>query len=100
MSNVLKELEGFSGSSIFLIQETDRVFVRKINNIERNFERLTFLESQGFPVPKIYSKTDNQLDLEYIHGLDIKNYLKTRSPDHLIKFIQEIYMKKIFLFTG
>jgi len=93
MSNVLKELEGFSGSSIFLIQETDRVFVRKINNIERNFERLTFLESQGFPVPKIYSKTDNQLDLEYIHGLDIKNYLKTRSPDHLIKFIQEIITK-------
>lgn len=93
MPNVIKELEGFSGSSIFLIQETDRVFVRKINNIERNFERLTFLGSQGFPVPKIYSKIDNQLDLEYIHGLDIKNYLKSRSPDHLIKFIEEIITK-------
>jgi RIO-like serine/threonine protein kinase len=93
MSNVLKELEGFSGSSIFLIQEDTRIFVRKINNIERNFERLTFLESQGFPVPKIYNKTDNQLDLEYIHGLDTKNYLKTRTPDHLIKFIEEIIIK-------
>lgn len=72
---VIKELKGHSGSQIYLMQNDQRIFVRKIGNVERNYERLQHLEKYGFSVPKIYTKTDDILDMEYIHGLDMRSYL-------------------------
>ncbi len=85
--NVIKQLDGFSGSTVLLIEKDGALFVRKIRNFERNFERITALCNE-FPLPKILNKTDEYLDMEYIHGLDIKNYLKSNSPDHLINFLE------------
>lgn len=85
METVLKELHGFSGSKIYLMKDSEKVFVRKIGNVERNFERLTALEK--YSVPKIYRYDGECLDLEYIHGLDIGNYLTQHSIDNLQDFI-------------
>ena len=74
MGKILKELSGYSGSKIFLM-EGDNLFVRKINNVQRNHERLSSLSSLGYPVPKIYQYDGETLDMEYIQGLDMKNYL-------------------------
>jgi len=93
MENVIKKLDGFSGSKVYLIENSTHLFVRKINNVDRNYERLTVLKEQGFKVPTIYSKIDCQLDMEYIHGLDLKTYLKSRTPEHLINFIKKTVNK-------
>jgi RIO-like serine/threonine protein kinase len=84
---IIKQLDGFSGSTVLLIESDGNLFVRKVKNFERNFERMSVLSAE-FSLPKILYKTQEYLDMEYIHGLDIKNYLKSNSPDQLIQFIE------------
>ena len=84
---IIKQLNGFSGSSVYLLQDDKKIFVRKVNNIERNFERMTELLSLGYNIPQIYFKNENILDIEYIPGFDIKTYLKFNQIDKLVKFL-------------
>jgi tRNA A-37 threonylcarbamoyl transferase component Bud32 len=69
------------------MQENENIFVRKIGNIERNFERLSNLYSEYYPVPVIYQKYDDILDMEYLHGLDMKSYLTSGNINLLSDFI-------------
>ena len=84
---VIKEFTGHSGSKIFLMRNEDNIFVRKQGNVERNFERLSHLYSDSYPVPIIYQKYDDILDMEYIHGLDMKSYLTSGNIELLANFI-------------
>ncbi len=84
---IIKKLTGFSGSCVYLMQDDNKIFVRKINNVERNFERMICLLNSGYNIPKIYNKDTNILDIEYIQGLDIKTYLKFNHLDKLIIFL-------------
>lgn len=90
MIKIIKELHGFSNNRIFLINQNDHLLIRKKGNILRNVERMLALSNEHYPVPKIYSHTDNQLDMEYIHGLDIKSYLKIYPYENLLNFIVDI----------
>ena len=65
------------------------LFVRKVGFVERNVERMQAL-SKHYPVPEIYEYCDDVLDMEYIHGLDIKTYLKSHQPTELLKFLVEL----------
>ena len=85
---IIKELRGFSGNKIYLMSDNNRLFVRKIGNISRNVERLTALKDLC-PVPEILNHTADTLDMEYIHGLDIKTYLKSHQPTRLLQFLVE-----------
>jgi tRNA A-37 threonylcarbamoyl transferase component Bud32 len=72
--------------------ENDRgLFVRKINNIDRNAERLTALYRVGYAVPIIYSYTNNRIDMQYVHGIDVKNYLTHNNINDLYKFISATF---------
>ena len=72
------------------MQSNKEIFVRKIGNVSRNYERLTFLNKLGYPVVKILDYKNDTLDLEYISGIDIKNYLIQRNPKPLADFIISI----------
>lgn len=68
------------------MQDDERYFVRKIGNIERNLER--YRELAGVvPFPKIYDVKGDQIDMEYIHGLDVYSYLELNQIDVLTNFI-------------
>jgi len=86
--SVIKELKGHSGSQVLLVQ--DRItFVRKIGNVDRNLERYLALSKLGLHVPNIIDQSVDSYDMEYIHNLDIKNYLfKNQIPD-LFDFIKK-----------
>lgn len=84
---ITKELKGHSGSQVLLMQDVDGVFVRKIGNVNRNAERLEVLGKNGYRVPQIYYYDGNILDMEYIHGLDMKTYLTTNGIKKLNDFI-------------
>lgn len=84
---ILKKLNGFSGSDVYLIEDEDKVFVRKINNVDRNYERMSHLSLLGLNIPKILNKERNVLDIEYIPGLDIKSYLKKHQVDDISEFL-------------
>jgi len=87
MKKIIKPLEGYSGSKIYLMQTGDSYFVRKIGNVERNYERLTILKSLGLPVVDVLNYENNILDLEYIQGADMISYLQTSNPKWLANFI-------------
>jgi RIO-like serine/threonine protein kinase len=86
MEKLIKKLKGHSGSTVALMQADDNMFVRKIENVQRNYERLTAL--LGYvDVPKIYHYDGTILDMEYIHGTDMRNYLLNNSTKELSEFI-------------
>ena len=57
--HTIKELKGFSGSKIYLMRNDNGLFVRKMDNVDRNFVKLNEL-SLYFNVPKVYSY-DNKI---------------------------------------
>jgi len=69
-----------------LMRNDKGLFIRKMENVDRNFIKLNEL-SQHFNVPKIYSYNNNILDMEYIHGLDMKSYLAVRDTKRLTEFL-------------
>ena len=84
---IVKEFIGHSGCEILLIKDGQDFFVRKNGNIKRNIERLIGLYEKGYNVPAIYDSAESYIEMEYIHGLDIVEYLKTRDTKKLGKFI-------------
>ena len=89
-ASVIKELYGHSGSQIYLMRDANITFVRKIGNIERNYERMLDLRAAAYPLPAIYGKYGDTLDLEYIHGLDMQAYLLTGDVSALADFILDM----------
>ncbi len=87
---LIKEMSGHSGSKIFLMKDDKKTFIRKVYNIDRNYERQQCLYNLNLTVPKIYNKTKNVLDMEYINGLDMKTYLTLYGINDFIKFITEL----------
>jgi tRNA A-37 threonylcarbamoyl transferase component Bud32 len=86
MDKIVKELNGHSGCKVYLMQ-SDGLYVKKCGDVSRNVERLTTLNFAGYPVPKIYSYRGDELDMEYLHGLDMKTYLVHNNTKKLLKFI-------------
>lgn len=66
MEIILKQFKGYSGSKVFLIKDDKKIFIRKTKNIDRNYERLSFLRNLGYNVPAIYNKNKDILDMQYI----------------------------------
>jgi hypothetical protein len=89
--NRIAELSGFSGSSVNLMKNyTDgTLFVRKQGDITRNYEKLSLLSTNNFIVPKIYNKTSNILDMEYVAGIDMKSFLLINQVRVLSNFISD-----------
>jgi hypothetical protein len=91
-AKVVKELYGFSGNQILLMQKHNKLFVRKIGNISRNIERMQAL-SADYPLPQLFTVSKKMIDMEYLHGLDIKTYLKTNNYEKLLDFILSVLGK-------
>ena len=89
MDKIVKEFHGHSGSQVYLMENEFGLYVKKNGNVTRNIERMQALMNAGFPVPKIYECDDETMTMQYIHGLDMKNYLIHCDTDPLINFIKE-----------
>ena len=85
-AKVVKEFHGFSGNQILLMQKHDKLFVRKIGNVSRNLERMQVL-CEDYPLPQLYTVSEKMIDMEYLHGLDIKSYLRTNNYEKLLEFL-------------
>jgi hypothetical protein len=84
---------GFSGSNVALYQTTFGKLVRKTKFIERNYEKLVELASKGYTVPKILSKQDDILEMEYVEGVDMKTFLMYYDITLLTLFLSELIDK-------
>ena len=87
---LIQKLKGHSGSEVNLKEWPGvGLYVEKIGNTERNLERMIVLRDMGYRVPKIYHSEKDYLLMEYIHGLDMKNYLLHNNVHQLYNFIGE-----------
>ncbi len=88
---IIKELKGHSGNKINLCEVEGILYVEKTGDIQRNVERLMDLHRDMYPVPFIF-ETDRKtyLNMDYIHGIDMKEYLKTHTIHRLSQFITGI----------
>jgi len=75
-----------------LMQKHEKLFVRKIGDISRNIERMQALAAD-YPLPQLYTVSKKMIDMEYLHGLDIKTYLKTNNYEKLLDFTLSILEK-------
>ena len=91
-ARVIKELKGFSGNQVLLMQKGQHIFVRKSGNVERNVERMYAL-ADDYPLPKIYNYSKNKLDIEYISGYDMNTYLRHNNPESLLEFLINVFEK-------
>jgi hypothetical protein len=88
---IIKELKGHSGNKITLVENDNILYVEKTGDIERNFERMKFLYENNYNVPLIFESDGKTfMNMEYIHGLDMKEYLKTHNIKFLFNFIFDI----------
>lgn len=85
---ILKELKGHSGNKIYLLESDNEFYVHKSGDVKRNVERLQDLFREFYDVPFILN-TDGEtfMDMEYVHGLDMKEYLKMNTINKLAGFI-------------
>lgn len=90
---VIKELKGYSGSKLFLMQDEKHIFVRKIGNVTRNLERYLTLKRLNLNIPDILTIDTDSYDMEYIPNLDIKTFLHINQTYGLIKFIKNTLNK-------
>lgn len=93
MEKVIKTLKGHSGSTVTLKEGPNGVFVEKSGNVARNYERMNALKQYGWiEIPNIYMYDPEKeiLQMEYIHGLDMKTYLRYYQPDKLALHISSL----------
>lgn len=87
---IITRFNGYSGSRVELVKVNDKVFVRKTGNVARNYERLTALYKLGFPVSKVLNYYDDVLEIEYIHGIDMINYLQRNTVASISDFLTDV----------
>lgn len=84
---IVQELQGFSGAKIYIVKNNSNLMVRKIGSIDRNHTQLEYLYNKGYLVPKIIFKNDQLLEMEYIPGIGISQYLLINSAENLLQFL-------------
>ena len=88
-AKVITEFKGHSGCGVYLMGKRQNLFVRKTGDFARNAAQLSVLADK-FPVPKIFSTTANHIDMEYIHGLDMRSFLISNPAEPLADFLIKI----------
>ena len=71
------------------MKDDEGLYVKKYGDVSRNLERLTALHDAGYPVPMVKSCGKTSIEMEYLHGLDMKNYLIHNTSTKLQQFITE-----------
>lgn len=84
---IIKDLYGYSSNKLEIIDDNGFIFVRKYGDNQRNLERLLVLKNLDLPTPKILHCTNEYYDMEFIQGMDIKNYLLNHSSEGLASFL-------------
>ena len=92
VARIVQQFKGFSGSVVVLMGKRGNLFVRKTGNIQRNIERIEALKDR-YPVPKIFTVRGDTMDIEYLHGLDMRSYLISYSVNNLSNFIINTFEK-------
>jgi hypothetical protein len=88
-ARIIQTFQGFSGSKIYLMHKHGRLFVRKVGNVDRNLERLQHL-SDRIRVSQVYGRHDDNLDIEYIHGVDMRTWLISNPAKPLLDFLLQV----------
>ena len=107
-NNTIMRLQGHSGCKVYLLQENDDLFVRKISRNKNYNKRLKIqMEKQNafcselIYTPKIYrwGKTEEGFfyyDMEYVDGITLAELIKTIEPGKIRSYVETI-VEEVFI---
>lgn len=84
---IIKDLGGYSGNEVSLIKRGGSYLVRKAGDVNLNYVKSQELKSKGFNTPLIERVSVDTIEMEYIQGLSIKDFLKIYDPNILSNFL-------------
>ena len=84
---IIKEYKTISKSKVFLVKDNNKLFIRKINNIERNYNQMLILKELNLNIPLILKKEDDILEMEYIYGINMIDFFKNHRIELFLEFI-------------
>jgi tRNA A-37 threonylcarbamoyl transferase component Bud32 len=87
---VIKELVGYSNCKLEVIQDNDKLFVRKYGGVDRNIPQLEQISKLGLRVPEIYNVAEKYFDMEYVISSDMKSYLSSHRIAYPIDYITHV----------
>ena len=98
----IKKFSGHSGCNIDLFYNNKKYFVVKKgnNNLHKSARILLDLEEHGFKVPSTTIISVDEIHMEYINGLTIRDYILNANQyelDNLVEFIRGYILKLLQL---
>lgn len=88
---IIKEFKGHSNGTVFLVEEYGKFFIHKTMSQPGEFYA-TISEHLPFPTPRIFEVKGNTVSMEYIPGIDLKQYLTYATGleiQNLISFLSD-----------
>lgn len=88
----IKDFKGHSGCKVQLYNQDNKFIIKKSgsNKLEKSAEILQLLSQQGFSTPKIYSINNEEIEMEYINGVDMRNYIYNADKTQISKLVDFI----------
>jgi tRNA A-37 threonylcarbamoyl transferase component Bud32 len=102
MSNVIiKQMTGHSGCKVFLCEENNQKYVRKISSsvdyndrLQKQMKKQLLFRDSVLKVPKIYATGFEEgklyFDMEFIKGVTFSNFISTNSPNNALPIFEKI----------
>lgn len=95
---LVKQFHGHSGCIVELYRNKDAYVVKKTGSakLSSSAEILNCLRTLGFATPKILEVDCNTITMQYINGVDMKNYIAHADIDQINQLLEFIncYIKK------
>lgn len=95
---LVKNFQGHSGCTVELYRDQNTLLVKKSGSdkLQHSADILNQLRSMGFFTPEIYQIDRNSITMQYINGVDMKNYIAhadINQIDQLLNFVNR-YIEK------
>ena len=93
---IIKKFSGYSGSNVILFEQNNNFFVEKKVKNPKDIKKIYEILIRDFYVAKIVNIKPNTIIMEYVNGIEIKQYLNSYNEkiSNLSNFINN-YFKKI-----
>ena len=85
---IIKKFSGYSGSSVILFEENNSFYVQKKTKNSNEIYNIYKILEKDLDIAKIISVKSNVINMEYINGIEIRQFLNSYNEKKNIKFIK------------
>ena len=83
---IIKKFSGYSGSNVILFEQNNNFFVEKKVKNPKDIKKIYEILIRDFYVAKIVNIKPNTIIMEYVNGIEIKQYLNSYNEKKISNF--------------